>query len=353
MSHRTQASVLALVLFVVLGVVLILNPVPYVVVSPGPTVNILGDVDGKPIVQIDGHRTYPTKGQLRLVTVSVTTAEKKVGLFEALRAWVGKDQAVLPYKAMYPETVSDEQDRAESAAQMVNSQDTAVAAALSQLGYKLPTYAEVTGVSPGGPSDGVLKPRDRFVSIGGTKIDDLKGVFDAVGSVKPGDKLSGVVLRNGKEKDFTVTTGKAPDDPKRAVLGVLIGTGYQFPFDVQVALGDNIGGPSAGLMFALSIYDTLTPGPLTGGKVIAGTGTIASDGTVGPIGGIRQKIVGAKEAGATLFFVPKDNCDSAVEAPVDPSEIRLVRADTMSSALDSLRKYRANPDADLPRCPTP
>jgi PDZ domain-containing protein len=351
MSRRSRAILLAVGLLVVMVFLAAQAGVPYVTVSPGPTVNVLGEINGKPIVRVKGHKTYPTEGQLRLTTVSVTSPEQKVNLMEAIGAWMRSDKAVLPFKAMYPDSNSAEQERAESAAQMVNSQDTAIATALTELGYHLSTYAEVTGVTPGGPSSGVLKARDQILKLNGKQIEDVEQVFAALQDTKPGEKVSGVVLRNKKQVPFEVTTGKAPDDPNRAILGILVGTGYEFPFEVKVALGENIGGPSAGLMFALSVYDTLTPGALTGGDVIAGTGTISADGSVGPIGGIRQKIVGAKEAGAKLFFVPPDNCDTAVLAPVDPDEIRLVRADTMHSAVQSLEKYAADPSADLPRCP--
>ena len=133
-------------------------------------------------------------------------------------------------------------------------------------------------------------------------------------------------------------------------MGVQIGTGYDFPFDVSVRLGDDIGGPSAGLIFSLGVYDTLTPGSLTGGTDIAGTGTIDEQGRVGPIGGIQQKIVAAADAGAKIFFVPPANCGSAEHADVTKDEIRLVKAPTMHSAVASLKAYAEEPDADLPAC---
>ncbi len=351
MTRRTLASLLAVGLLLGMFFAASREPVPYVTMSPGPTVDVLGKDGSKPIVRVEGHKTYPTTGQLRLTTVSITNPDAKVSLAQALAAWVDPDIAVLPYAATYPEARSNEQEQAESAAQMVSSQDTAIAAALSELGYDLPTYAEVTGVSPKGPSDGVLKPRDRILRLDGTRIDGTEQVFTALGKVSPGDDVTGEVRRNGKRVSFTVTTTAAPDDKSRPLLGILLGQGYQFPFKVSVGLPEAIGGPSAGLMFALSVYDTLTPGALTQGDVIAGTGTIGEDGSVGPIGGIRQKIVGAEQAGAALFFVPPDNCDSAVLAPVDDDQIRLVRAPTLHSALTSLKTYAQDPSADLPRCP--
>jgi PDZ domain-containing protein len=352
MTRRSVASLLALGLLVVLVFVAAQMSVPYVTISPGPTVDVLGEAGDKPIVQVSGHKTYPTDGELRLTTVSVTNPDARVSLLEALWAWMRSDRDVLPVEAMYPDNSSAEQERAESQAQMVGSQDTAIAVALSELGYELPTHVEVTGVSPGGPSDGKLKARDRITAVDGRPVEDMKALFSALDGITPGDPVEVEVRRSGTDRSLEITTTAADDDPEHALLGVLVGTGYEFPFDVHVGIDDSIGGPSAGLVFALSVYDTLTPGALTGGDVIAGTGTIAPDGTVGPIGGIREKIVAATRAGAEVFLVPPDNCDTAVLAPVDEDEVRLVRADTMHSAVTSLETYAEDPTADLPRCPT-
>lgn len=350
MTRRSVASLLALGLLVVLTVVAGAMSVPYVTVSPGPTVDVLGEEQGKPFVRIDGRKTYPTDGELRLTTVSVTNPEADLSLLEAMWAWARADQDVLPVEVMYPENNTAEQERAESAAQMVSSQDTAVAVALSELGYDLATHVEVTGVTPGGPSDGKLEARDWIKSVDGQSVEDLDGLFAALEDVDPGEPVQVEVRRGGEQRSFEITTTAAQDEPDRALVGILVGTGYEFPFDVRVGVDDSIGGPSAGLIFALSIYDTLTPGALTGGEVIAGTGTIAPDGKVGPIGGIREKIIGAAEDGAELFLVPPDNCETALTAPVE--DIELVRADTMHSAVEALETYTQDPTAELPRCPT-
>jgi Lon-like protease len=348
MSRRTIATLVAAGLLVALVVQVARLTVPFVTVSPGVTVNVLGKNGDEPVVKVEGHRTYPTDGELRLTTVSVTNPEAKVSLIGALIGWFQDDVAVLPYEAMYPEPSTAEQERVESAAQMVNSQDTAVAVALTELGYDLPTYAEVTGVTPGGPSEKLLKPRDRIVSIDGNPVESVDDVFEEVGRLEVGQRVTVEVRRGGEDRRVEVTTAAAPDDPERAIVGILVGAGYEFPFQVSVGIDDAIGGPSAGLMFALSVYDVLTPGALLDGTVVAGTGSIAADGSVGPIGGIRQKIAGAEESGASVFLVPPANCAAAVGAPVD--DIELVRADTFSSALDALKDYVEDPDAELPRC---
>ena len=351
MTRRSLARLLSAGLFMALVLAAALLPVPYVTVSPGLTVNVLGRAGDEPIVKVEGHRTYKTEGQLRMTTVSVSRPEHRVSLGEALTAWAAADDAVMPRTLMYPKTSTNEQERAQSAAEMVGSQDSAVAAALTELGYDLPTYGEIIGVVPDGPSEGTLEPRDRLLQVEGRSIRRGEQLIAVLERAEPGDELEGVVRRDGKRVPFTVTTTESPQLPGQAVIGVYVGTGYEFPFDVSVGIDDSIGGPSAGLVFAMSVFDTLTPGSLTGGAVVAGTGTITSTGKVGPIGGIQQKIAGAADAGAKIFLVPPDNCTGALEAPDDAlDKLRLVKAPTLRSALDSVKKFADDPSADLPRC---
>jgi PDZ domain-containing protein len=188
------------------------------------------------------------------------------------------------------------------------------------------------------------------VSVDGTRITDVSQVSKALQSAGVGKPTTFVVRRGGRTKKVTVTPKASPDNAKKAVVGVQIQPGYDFPFDVSVRLGEDIGGPSAGLIFALGVYDTLTPGSLTGGTDIAGTGTITAEGRVGPIGGIQQKIVAAADAGAKLFFVPPANCAAALNADVTKDDITLVKAPTMHSAVTSLKSYARDPSAPLPAC---
>jgi Lon-like protease len=349
MSRRTLASVLVACLLVVLVALAVVLPVPYVTMSPGPTVNVLGDSGGKSIVDVRGHQTYATKGDLRLTTVSVTNPTRDVGLGEVLQAWFDKKRAVYPRDVIYPPDQSADDVEQQSNVEMVSSQDTAIAAALTELGYTLPLQTEVLAVTKGSPADGKLRTRDRIVEIDGVRIRAVKQVSKAVRRAGVGHTVTFVVRRGKTTKRVEVTPKKSPDT-KKAVVGVQIGTGYDFPFDVTVRLSDDIGGPSAGLIFSLGVYDTLTPGSLTGGTDIAGTGTIDERGRVGPIGGIQQKIVAAADAGAKVFLVPPGNCGSAEHADVTKDQIRLVKAPTIHSAVASLQAYAKNPSADLPAC---
>jgi PDZ domain-containing protein len=350
MSRRSISSILVFGLLLVLFVVAVFVPVPYVTMSPGPTVNVLGDTAGKAIVAVQGHRSYPTEGQLRLTTVSVTSPGRSINLLAAMGAWFDHTRAVYPRDVIYPPQQSAQDAEQESSVQMVSSQDTSVAAALTELGYELPLQVEVLGVGKGSPAEGRLKVRDEIVSVNGTQIRNVQQVSKLVQRSGAGHVARFVVRRAGETRTIAVTPRQSTQGPKRALVGITIGTGYDFPFDVSVRLSEQIGGPSAGLIFSLAVYDALTPGALTGGDEIAGTGTITQGGHVGSIGGIQQKIVAAADAGAKLFFVPPGNCGSALHADVKEGEIRLVKAPTLHSAIGSLHKYAQNPAADLPSC---
>lgn len=350
MNRRSLASSLVFSLLVLLFATAALLPVPYVTESPGPTVNVLGSSSGKPIITVRGHQTYKTEGDLRLTTVSVTNPTHRIGLGEALTAWFDGARAVYPRDVIYPPEQSAQDVETQSAVEMVSSQDLAIAAALHELGYTLPLRVEVVDVTKGAPADGKLQTRDRIVSVDGTKITDVKQVTTAIQAAGIGTAATIVVRRGGATKTVTLTPKASPDDARKAAVGVQIQPGYDFPFDVSVRLGEDIGGPSAGLIFSLGVYDTLTPGSLTGGTDIAGTGTISAKGRVGPIGGIQQKIVAAADAGAKIFLVPPANCDSALNADVTKDDITLVKAPTMHSAVTSLKSYAADPSAPLPAC---
>jgi PDZ domain-containing protein len=350
MTRRTLTSVVVTVLLGVLVGAAFLLPVPYVTMSPGPTIDVLADSDGKPIIDVAGAKTYPTKGELRLVTVSVTSPTNELSLVDALAAWFDRTRAVYPRDVIYPPDQSVADVRRESSVEMVGSQDAAIALALEELGYKLPLVVEVLGVTAGAPADGKLEPRDVVLSVNGVPIERREQVVTQIQKSGVGEPVTFVVRRDGEKRTVKVTPEASEDDKSRAIVGAAIGTGYDFPFGVKVRIDDSIGGPSAGLIFATAVYDTLTPGALTGGHDVAGTGTINTQGQVGPIGGIEQKIVAAADAGAELFLVPPANCRAALGATVSEDEIRLVKAPTLHSALRSIKTFAHDPNADLPSC---
>ncbi len=349
MNRRSTAIVAAFLLLVGCGAASVFSTVPYVRFKPGLTVDLLSPQPGsEPIVEVTGHATYKTTGQLRMTTVSSTAVNRYVPLWDALAAWADPDRDLYPYEVIYPPETTREDERAESQIEMVSSQDNAIAAALTELGFKLKPRPAVLRTVPGSASDGKLKPHDTIMRINGKPMASSDAVAKTVGELAPGAKATVDVLREGKPRTFVLTTKPSDSDRKKAAIGIFLGNGYDFPFNVRVNIPEQIGGPSAGLIFSLAIYDTLTPGALTGGAKLAGTGTIDEQGKVGPIGGIRQKIAGAEADGAELFLVPPANCDEAVIADTD---LVLVRADTMHSAVESIEAYAKDKAAVLPACP--
>jgi PDZ domain-containing protein len=350
MSRRTAASIAASLLLLVLLLVAALMPVPYVAMSPGPTVDVLAESEGEEIIEVSGHKRYETEGRLELTTIKLTGPGQSLSLRQALTAWFDSSRAVYPREAFYDDDVSEQEVETEGAVEMVSSQDTAVAVALTELGYELTPVTEVLSVTPGSPAEGELETRDHLVSVNGKSVTEAADVSETVRATPSGESVEFVVRRGGETRTVEVTPEPSEDDPDVPVVGIVVGASYDFPFDVSLRLDENIGGPSAGLIFSLGVYDTLTPGALTGGAAIAGTGTIEEGGSVGPIGGIQQKIFAAADSGAELFLVPPDNCSSALAAGIDDEEMRLVKAPTMHSALESIQAYVEDPDADLPRC---
>jgi PDZ domain-containing protein len=326
-------------------------PLPYSVYSPGPTFDVLAkDANESEIIQVDGHKTYRDDGEIRFTTVSSAPRGDRLPLFEALRDWLDDDKAVIPYDVAHPPDQTAEDERREGAASMVTSQDTAIAVAMRELGYQVPSTIQVADVSEDGAAFKKLRVRDQFVAVDGVPVEKGEDIVKAVERHGPGDPVELLIERDHKnlrvevEPDLVEVEG---EDEKQPRLGISLGVGYDFPFDVKLQVDPTIGGPSAGLMFSLAIYDTLTPGSLTDGETIAGTGELFDDGKVGPIGGIEQKIAGAEDAGADLFFVPKDNCGDVQD--LDP-DLTLVKATTMHQARGALQAWADDRDAELPSC---
>lgn len=350
MSRRTVAGLLALGLLVVLGIVAARTPVDYVTFRPGPTMNVLGKYDGKTIVTITGHQAYRDRGALRMVTVYPSGPDENISLLNMVYGWVDPNIAVLPKDAVYAPDETDDSAHQESAVEMSSSQDNATAAALTALGVSYRTEVEVSEVTKDGASVGKLEKGDVLLAVDGTSTPDPTKLVDLIRALTPGTPTELTIRRDGAERKVTVTTKPASDDPKVSRIGVAIKQDFVFPFKVRIRLPGTIGGPSAGMMFALAIYDVLTPGSLTGGKVIAGSGEIAPDGTVGPIGGIGQKLPAAQRDGAKLFLVAAGNCAEAVRSHYDPDKMRLVKVDKLADAIKDVEAWRQDPQATLPRC---
>ncbi len=347
LSRRAVVLLLSMFASVLLVALVAMLPVPYVVLGKGPALDTLSAPGGKPLIEISGRTTYPTNGRLYLTTVSVLGGPgRSVSAFPlgtVLRAWLDPEQQVVPQEAVFPPGQTAQQADEQTRQEMTDSQTSATAAALGELG--VPVQLSVGSVSSGAPSASTLKAGDVLVRVAGKPVTGYGPLRQALSKVSPGTAVPVVLRRDGKEQIVSVTTTRGDDG--RTLLG--IEPKFTFPFDVKIQIND-IGGPSAGTMFALGIIDKLTPGDLTGGQFVAGTGEISPDGTVGPIGGIAEKMVGAHDTGARWFLAPADNCDEVVGRV--PDGLRVVRISTLHDARLAVEAIGARGDAAarLPTC---
>ena len=257
-----------------------------------------------------------------------------------------QSQAVVPVELLYPKDRTAEDVRSESSAMMEVSQQDAIAAALNYLGYETPRQVYIAEVVADAAASGKLVAGDFVLSINSQAITDIEQLKDIVTSWDEKAPLAVVVDRNGRQVAKEVSPVKDAEGNFR--FGILLGYKYDFPIEVNLQLGD-VGGPSGGMMFALGIVDRLTPGDLTGGLHVAGTGTIAQSGEVGPIGGVVQKLYGAQRSGATVFLAPAANCDEIIGNV--PNGLRVVKIETLQDAITALEKLSANEQVQsLPSC---
>ena len=353
-SRATTAGVIALAVALVVLLVITFLPTSYVIQRPGPVYNTLGSAasaDGTqvPLISVEGAESYPTEGALDLLTVQVVgNRERTPSWFELAVAWFDPSRAVLPIDSVFPQDQTTEQRNEESAAMMVDSQKEATAAALTELGYDVQTRLTVYAFVEGSAAEGTLEEGDVILSAEGKPVTDADGLR-AIVNENDGAPVDVTIQRGGEVQDVSITPAAAEVDGKTTwLLGITLVNDFEFPIDVTIQL-NNVGGPSAGMMFALGIIDTLTPGELNGGQNVAGTGTIASDGIVGPIGGIRQKLYGAKDAGATWFLAPESNCDEVVGHV--PDGLQVFSVATLADSLAVLDAIAEGGDlATLPAC---
>ncbi|MFE7352946.1 PDZ domain-containing protein [Streptomyces sp. NPDC057543] len=359
MPRRTATMLASTLILIALFCAVLLIRVPYSEMSPGPTENTLGKVDGEPVLQISGHKTYPTSGNLNMTTVRVTGADYRMNIVEAVYGWLAHDSVVVPHDTLYPGGKTEQQSTQENAEEFSQSQESAKVAALTELHIPVSSRVVVSTVIKDSPAQGKLHAGDVIKQVDGTAVRQPEDVAKLVTRHKPGENVTFTIIpakaaqeaeKAGKQPEGTrkivITTAKAPKE-NRAIVGIQAGTDHTFPFRIDIKLAD-VGGPSAGLMFSLGIIDKLTPTDLTGGKFVAGTGTIDDQGKVGPIGGISMKLVGARDAGARYFLTPDENCKAA--AADTPSGLTLVKVKTIDDAKKSLEKIRAGDTAGLPSC---
>lgn len=360
-------DVLVVALAFALGVVLFLVPMPYVVDSPGPTFNVVGQYRGTPLISISGtdpttgkevsldavHENGDGTGEIRMVTVSEQGGPgSRLNLVQLISAWFDSTAKITPYDQVYSSDVTGKDVETAQSSMMRSSQSTAEAAALAQLGWTIPAKVTIAGAVKGSDAASKVKSGDVLVSMTDAEgtvhaIDTPGAVFALVKTVPVGTTLDLVVERDGKKLTIPVTTMSGGEGTKGSKLGLYLDVAVDLPVTISFNLKD-VGGPSAGMMFALGIIDRLTPGDLAGGATIAGTGTMSYDGEVGAIGGIVQKMNGAKRDGATYFLAPSSNCDEVVGHV--PDGLRVVSVSTLDEAVKSVKAIAAGEGASLPTC---
>lgn len=346
LTRRSTGMLVGAFLAITVAALMAIVTLPYAIMEPGPITNTLGKgADGKLLVEVTGHETYPTSGALDFTTVRVLGGPgARPSVWQVILAWLDPNGAVYPEDQLFPKGATEKQIEEQNTAEMADSQQEAIAVALRALGVQVAERVTIAEVAKDAPAAAVLKPGDELVMINGAPAKDAQAVRDAIGALPAGQAVPVVLKRSGT----TMTVqAKTRSSGGRTVLGVFLATKFDFPFQVKINAGE-VGGPSAGLMFTLGIYDRLTPGEMTGGEQIAGTGTIASDGVVGPIGGIQQKLAGAREGGARYFLAPADNCDEVVGHV--PSGLRVFKVSTFAQARTAVQDIAAHQTAALPTC---
>ena len=365
-SRRGWMLILSLATSTLLIGVALLLPVPFVKMAPGPTFNVIGQDGDVPVIQITGTETFPVSGSLDMTTV-LESGGPRGGLtfLDAIASWIDPSDAVVPRELLFPDDITGDEVRQRQAFLFSTSESNAIAAAMSHLGLPVTTRVVVDSVYSDTPAFGQLEARDEITAIDGTAVTSPSDVVNAVRSAPAGTTFEFTVERAPSEGDgaaedgnaeqaeaaaeeqvVSVTSADNPDSPGTPYIGIGVSTLYGADFPIDFTLED-VGGPSAGLIFATGIVDKLTPGDLTAGGHIAGTGTITPEGQVGPIGGIRQKLAGAREAGASLFVMPAVHCAEALGHI--PDGLTVAPVETLDEAISAIESFTAG--GEVPNCP--
>ena len=362
-STRLMIGIGALLLAVGLVVAGATVRVNKVIEAPGPTWNVLaavpGDDSDQSVITVTGAQTYPAEGALRMTTVSVSGCPGyPVTLFDVVGAWLSPNKTILERDQVCPPSLSQQDVEETNQAQMTSSQNTAVVAALMETGMATRMVLTVEGTGPD-QTEGLLQKGDVLTSItpaGGqaTPTTTYTALRELLTTIPAGTAVELGIERDGEPMTVSLTTITPPDansdgspDSEGSLLGVYLSA--EADSDIEATFGlSKVGGPSAGSMFALGIVDELTPGDLTGGKDIAGTGTIALDGSIGPIGGIEQKMAGAKTDGSGYFLAPASNCADVVGNVPDGLEVYAVS--TLHEAVTTVEAIAADDTSGASTC---
>ena len=348
----TRFQLLWIALLLIFGLA---APLPYVLVEPGTPNDTLGKVKGKPLLEIVGSETFPTKGKLNLTSIWVTSPNSHLQTFELLRAWIDGERSVQPREVFYPQGTDPAKVTKESVAEMKSSQLSAQLATLRYLEIPYTERLIIRGFTELSPNKKILRKGDQLISFEGAKLTSSAKLKSLLAKTRT-KRVELGVIRDGKAIVIPITIGRAPanrdgensGNPSSNgktvnFIGLYISEKYDLPFTVKINL-KKIGGPSAGLIFSLAMIEKLGAEDLVRGRNIAGTGTIEPNGEVGPIGGIEEKLIGAAREGATLFIAPSLNCPDIRHIP---RGLQVVPVDTLTEAISVLREK--DPER-LPMC---
>lgn len=310
-------------------------PAPYVAYAPGSA------RDTGPLIEVPAGRGHRSRGDIYFLTVSVV----RPTYLQALLGWLQSDVDVYPRDIIFGDR-SDEESRSVNLQLMDISKLVAARVAFEELGCQVAvsgTGVLVVGVIPDVPADEAVDPGDVITAVGDDDVRYDAELIEAIQARRPGDRVRLRIepAEGGRPRVVTTRLIKNPQDPDLPLLGVDVQTRdlrYDFPLDVSIDSGA-VGGPSAGLAFALGLIDRLTPGSLTGGQRVAVTGEITEEGTVVEVGGVAQKAVAARDAGADMFLVPTGEA-SAAEAHAGDMEV--VKVSTLDDALRALSSIGGN-----------
>ena len=348
---------LSLLLFVVIAVMVMVMPTAFLLEMPGRVLEVSGPGTNEDIISIDGAQTYPSDTTLYMTTVASSgSASMGATSVEIVGGILNPQWQVLPVRAAYPEKISSEDQKERGVLQMENSQSSAEIIALEKLGHTVTMTLTVSTVPEDSPAFGKLKEGDilRSITSGdergkGSSYIDFVSVLDRT---PVGTDVTVAYERDGKEEETVIKTGKNEGADGQALPGSRLGIGLTIgdvKSDVTIDFSlEDVGGPSAGTMFALGIYDELTKGSLGGKASIAGTGTISLNGDVGKIGGIEHKMRGAADMGVEYFLAPAANCDDV--AGNVPKGMHVYMIATFDDAIEAVEAIGNGKTENLTTC---